>query len=145
MGRRTQHNHGGLLFFDPQADKNSEFDADRIEFSAGSNYSYFDAIGPHPGSDRRLKTDIVDLDPDLARKLRPVSFRFKDAEETHYGFIAQEVMESLPDTVTEGGNGYLTLAYLELIAPLYALVQEQEKRINQLEERLKALEEKTNG
>ena len=48
----------------------------------------------------------------------------------------------MPDTVQEGENGYLTLTYHELIAPLYALVQEQEDRIERLEARLKALEEK---
>ena len=34
-------------------------------------------------------------------------------------------------------DGYLTLTYHELIAPLYALVQEQEKRIETLEKQLK--------
>ena len=64
-------------------------------------------------------------------------FRFKDDDKIHYGFIAQDVQKIIPDAVTEDKNGYLSLNYQELIAPLYALVQEQEKRIETLEKQLK--------
>ena len=104
-----------------------------------------DANGVHDVSDLRLKTDIVDLTPDLAKQLRPVQFRFKIDDKTRYGFIAQDVQKVLPDAVSKSKNGYLMLNYTEIIAPLTALVQQQEERITQLEARLKALEDQING
>ena len=61
-------------------------------------------------SDRRLKTDIRPLEGALAKvlKLNGVSFRWKD--ETNHrpgnkvGFIAQEVLEVLPEVVSGGGK-----------------------------------------
>lgn len=93
-----------------------------------------------PGSDRRLKTDIEDLSPSLAKSLRPVSFKFINEGKTRYGFIAQEVQEIMPSIVTKRDNGYLGLSYFDLIAPLYALVQQQQKTIEDLELRLSKLE-----
>ena len=91
-------------------------------------------------SDRRLKEKIKDLSPDIAKKLKPVQFCFKGSDRIQYGFIAQDVQELIPEAVHEGRNGYLMLNHSEIIAPLCALVLEQEERINQLEKRLEALE-----
>ena len=93
-------------------------------------------------SDRRLKEKIKDLSPDIAKKLKPVQFCFKGSDRIQYGFIAQDVQELIPEAVHEGRNGYLMLNHSEIIAPLCALVLEQEERINQLEKRLEALEDK---
>lgn len=113
-----------------------------INMNDGVNIGTYTASGYYSGSDRRLKDDITDLSANLAKQLHPIKFRFKGREEIHYGFIAQEVRDVLPDAVHEAGNGTLLLNYQEIIAPLTALVQEQEDRINQLEARLKALEDK---
>jgi hypothetical protein len=107
-----------------------------------SIYTTVDPDGVHHVSDRRIKENIVEIKPELARKLRPVQFQFKGKDAICYGFIAQEVEKVIPSAVSEGKNGYLQLNYQEFIAPIYALVQDQEKRITQLEERLKALEDK---
>ena len=72
--------------------------------------------------------------------MMPVQFRFKGGNKLHYGFIAQDVQKVIPDTVQEDEDGYLSLTYHELIAPLYALVQEQEDRISRLEVRIEQLE-----
>lgn len=111
-------------------------------FKSGTSEAYMNATGVHTSSDIRLKEDITKIDPETAKHLMPVQFRFKGDDKLHYGFIAQDVQKVIPDVVDESTDGYLTLTYNELIAPLYALVQEQEDRINQLEIRLKALEEK---
>lgn len=108
----------------------------------GQGSCTFDYTGYHPSSDIRLKEDITAIDPETAKHLLPVKFRFKGDDKLHYGFIAQDVQKVMPDVVDESTDGYLTLTYHELIAPLYALVHEQEDRINQLEARLKALEDK---
>jgi hypothetical protein len=65
--------------------------------------------GPLMGkSDRRLKTDITDLDVGLDElvQLRPVSWKWKDLKETapRIGFVAQEVQEILPQLVVNIGN-----------------------------------------
>lgn len=103
-------------------------------------YTDYDATGYHPSSDRRLKEDITELGPEAAKQLIPVRFRYKGDDKLHYGFIAQDVQRIIPDVVQESENGYLTLTYHELIAPLYALVQEQEGRISRLEARIEQLE-----
>jgi hypothetical protein len=115
-----------------------------ISVYRGSTYYKITPDGPSSGSDRRIKRNIAEIGADIAKRLRPVSFNYvgDDTQKVHYGFIAQEVEPVLPSTVSEGKDGYLSLNYQELIAPLYALVQEQERRITQLEARLKALEDK---
>ena len=110
---------------------------EKIRIKAFGPYTDYDASGYHPSSDRRLKEDITELGPEAAKQLIPVRFRYKGDDKLHYGFIAQDVQKVMPDTVQENEDGYLTLTYHELIAPLYALVQEQEKRIETLEKQLK--------
>ncbi len=105
-----------------------------------SRSATLDKTGVHTSSDIRLKEDITKIDPETAKHLLPVKFRFKGDDKIHYGFIAQDVQKVIPDVVQESEDGYLTLTYHELIAPLYALVQEQEDRINRLEARIEQLE-----
>lgn len=106
-------------------------------------YAILTPTGVQTFSDARLKKDVKDINPEIAKRLRPVQYRFKKSEDIEYGFIAQEVQEIIPAAVNKSvDNEYLMLNYQELIAPLYALVQEQEDRIDRLEARLKELEEK---
>lgn len=116
-----------------------------IMLSASGRTGYYDALGYSGPSDIRLKDDIADLDPALAKRLRPVQFRFKDDDVIRYGFIAQEVQDILPGAVKEDKEGYLGLCYQEIIAPLTALVLEQEKRILELEKTVSELKENPNG
>lgn len=97
-------------------------------------------------SDRRAKTEIESLDSQKATEfinsLNPVSYRFKhdDTGEIHHGFIAQEVDEIAGKwnvvNKPKDDNFMMSLRYTEIIADLVATVQEQEKRIQQLERRL---------
>ena len=114
-------------------------------------------------SDRKLKEDIASIDKakDFILSLNPVSYKRKGGKRTHMGFVAQEVAqaakenqmgdlslyqasvvhedgtETYYDTETPDENLSWGLTYSELIAPLVALVQEQEKRISALEKKLK--------
>lgn len=114
-------------------------------------------------SDRKLKEDIASIDKakDFILSLNPVSYKRKGGKRIHMGFIAQEVAqaaqesqmgdlslyqasvvhedgtETYYDAETPDENLSWGLTYSELIAPLVALVQEQEKRIAALEEKLK--------
>lgn len=104
-------------------------------------YSALTFEGVTQGSDARFKENITTCDPNLARELRPVSYNFiGDPSNTHCGFIAQDVREVIPAAVQENSDGYLGLNYTELIAPILALVQEQEKRIEELERKVREFE-----
>lgn len=90
-------------------------------------------------SDRRLKTHVSYLGEDAVdfiKKLKPAHF-IKD-EENHVGFYAQDVAEADKwGCMTGEMNGYMTLGYTELIAPLVSYCQRLESRIIQLESKLK--------
>lgn len=104
-----------------------------------------------PFSDRRVKHDIKELSLDDSRRfvmgLRPVSFQYDSEIEiettTHHGMIAQEVDEVVQDdwgVVSGKGGSTLGLRYTEIIADLVKVVQDQERRITELEEKLKEKE-----
>lgn len=87
------------------------------------------------GSDRRLKEHISYLGDEAVKfidGLKPAHY-IKDGEK-HVGFYAQDV-----EAVDEWGcmtgemNGYMTLGYMELLAPMVAYIQRLEKRIEELE------------
>ena len=54
-------------------------------------------------SDRRIKANITDISGsslDLLRKINPKEFTFIDTKEPRYGFIAQEVRQHMPRSIT---------------------------------------------
>ena len=118
-------------------------------------------------SDRRLKSDInkSELGLGFIKKLNPVSYvRLNDsAKKIEYGFIAQEVEETLKSLdisnagmVSKDDQGMYSVRYNDLFAPMVKALQEQQGvieadrlRINaleninkRLEARLKAIEDK---
>ena len=115
------------------------------------------------GSDRRIKQEIKEIDAEESKRiimgLKPVSFRFIksdlrfDDRQSHHGFIAQDVKEVIGDSDwavwdivdNEPVEDLQTVRKDELIADLVKVVQDQEKRINDLESRLAKLEELING
>jgi hypothetical protein len=109
-------------------------------------------------SDGRLKQNVTGLPYGLdgVRRLRPVAFTWKDSadDRQHYGLIAQEVREVLPEIVTggDGDNDILGMNYSELVPVLVKAVQEQQEEIDSqaaqiaaLEARLTALESAQGG
>lgn len=86
-------------------------------------------------SDKRLKEHKSYLDDDAAefiRQLKPAHY-IKDGE-SHVGFYAQDVQAiDKWECMTGEMNGYLTLGYTEIIAPLVTYCQKLEKRIVELE------------
>lgn len=99
-------------------------------------------------SDTRLKRDIAPLEDErglsLVRKLTPVSFYWKDArvygatDIQQYGFIAQDVLHTVPELVEKAGpteltpDGTYAFNYLGLIAPLVKAVQELDENLSVL-------------
>lgn len=99
-------------------------------------------------SSRRFKEDIADLGAagDAVLKLRPVQFRYTTAyadgsKPLHYGLIAEEVAEVLPELAARGADGTIeTVHYETLPTLLLAQVQRLERERVQMAERLAALE-----
>jgi hypothetical protein len=106
------------------------------------------ATGFNTTSDVNTKTNIRDLDigycQDLVKKIKPVSYSFKnDTSTKRFGFIAQEIEKAL-DGERLGlhyrdpeGKHPQAVGYQELIAPLI-------KIINNLMDRVEILEKKNN-
>lgn len=89
-------------------------------------------------SDRRLKEDIVTLKnaPAILNKLRPVRFNWIKNGQADIGFIAQEVEKQVPEITSQDTSGIKRVDYAKLIPILVGTIQEQQKRIEQLEKKL---------
>lgn len=88
-------------------------------------------------SDERLKKDILPLNRqwDIVKNITPVTYTMKESNQKSLGFIAQNVQINVPELVREGENGFLSLAYPNMVAILWETVQELQKRIEELEAR----------
>lgn len=95
-------------------------------------------------SSRRYKQDIVDMGSTTERlfDLRPVTFHYKAHPDgpIHFGLIAEEVDEVMPELVVRGKDGQVeTVAYQELAPMLLNELQKQRKRLDRLEAELTEL------
>jgi len=102
-------------------------------------------------SDRRLKTDILTIVRpfDKINNLRGVTFKWKDTGKSDYGFIAQEIQQELPNSVSKDKSGYYRVQYYEtvplLLEGIKVLKQENillRNKLNELSSRLKVIEGK---
>ncbi|HEX9984376.1 MAG TPA: tail fiber domain-containing protein [Thermoanaerobaculia bacterium] len=90
-------------------------------------------------SSRTYKENIQDVDAsaalDTLAALRPVTYNYKkDPEEQYVGFIAEDVPELVATKERKG------MAPMDVVAVLTKVVQEQQKTIDQLNDRLSQLE-----
>jgi hypothetical protein len=83
-------------------------------------------------SDRRLKQDIVDAEPMLARLMQlPFRrFRWKDAPDIRpeFGVIAQEVESLFPDLIGKSPDGMMTVGYTTFATIACKALQEYKTR-----------------
>ena len=94
-------------------------------------------------SDRRLKHDVHAAEANLAAalKLQPVTFRWNLDDREDLGLIAQDVREVLPHLVTgDESKENLTVNYSQLSVVAIGAIQEQQQKIETLEQRLRDLE-----
>ena len=92
-------------------------------------------------SDERIKNTIEEIDDacKLLKSLRPVTFYYNEdfsssPERMHYGFIAQEYQQVMPDqTYYDESIDKLCIDTNELIAVLVSAIQQLEARIQLLE------------
>ena len=103
----------------------------------------------YDGSDERIKKNIREITGEEAKEFvlgcTPVAFEYSEQgfpDGVHHGLIAQDVQKHVKDWDVVGGSedSVLSLHYVEMIADLIKVVQDQEKRITELEEKLKEKE-----
>ena len=121
--------------------------AAKAQAAASQSSSMMGGIGSIIGaglslfSDRDTKENIERLDDALAtlRQLKPVSFNYlpeysTSPERLHYGFIAQDYKEVMPDaTYYDESTKKLCIDPVELIGLLVRSVQQLESRVQYLE------------
>ena len=96
-------------------------------------------------SDRSLKTNITDLDPQTALndilQLQGVSFDWKATGRPDIGVIAQDVQKVFPQLVsTDPKTGLESVEYGNLVAPLIEAVKAQQAEIDSLKAQVQTLE-----
>ena len=95
----------------------------------------------YQASARKFKKNIVDLNRsyiDRLYNLRPVSFDWKKSGLPGYGMIAEEAAEVMPEIVSFGKDGDPeTVSYHQLVPFLLKALQDQQARIEQLEDKLR--------
>lgn len=91
-------------------------------------------------SSQRWKTKVQTIEQpmDKVRQLRGVTFEWKEQDERDMGLIAEEVVKVIPEVVhmDENGEDANGVAYERLVALLIEAVKEQDRKIQELEERL---------
>ena len=99
-------------------------------------------------SDLRLKTEIKSIDSATNKlmAMNPVSHKWKadpEADAVH-GFIAQEMMEIVPEAVSGDpeGEDMMSMDYGRITPVIVAALQEANKKIMELENRINELEGK---
>jgi len=96
-------------------------------------------------SDIYLKDNITEIDHTLSNKLmnlKPKEFTFKSdkTNKIHYGFIAQEFEKEYPELVSIKPDTNIknlkSINYLEIVPLLVNKIQEMQKEINELKEKI---------
>jgi hypothetical protein len=102
-----------------------------------------EAYGTYNASDARLKKDVYNVSGglDLVRKMRPVYFNWININNgQHVGYIAQEMMEVLPQVVKEKTDGYLAIDYGSIIPILNSSINELDSMLIDANNRISELE-----
>ena len=86
-------------------------------------------------SDERLKENIETLEngTELLKAMRAVTYNWKADGNSDTGFIAQEMNEVMPQAVSEGDDGMLSMDYGRITPIIVAALQDALKRIDELE------------
>ncbi|MNK88277.1 hypothetical protein D3C87_1082340 [compost metagenome] len=92
-----------------------------------------------PFSDARLKADIAPIDNSMGRilALKGVHYKWKDGSGEEVGLLAEDVREQFPELVHER-DGYLTVDYQKLVAPMIETIRNLNERVKMLEAQARA-------
>lgn len=144
-----------------------QYDANNTSYyldpSSNSAFNRIYAREYHCSSDIRLKEKIVPLNSALNKvsQLEGVSFNWRDKNigtDREIGLIAQEVEKVFPEVVSTDEEGYKSVQYANLVAPIINAIKEldkkiedlfnkyydQQKEIDSLKQRMELLENKLN-
>lgn len=103
---------------------------------AGSSYL-------NTSSDINLKDNLQEIENsiDKINKITPKYFTWNNLSQNKgvrdIGVIAQNIQEVLPEAVSEGSDGYLTVGYHKIIPLLIQAIQDQQKEIELLKDKVK--------
>lgn len=87
-------------------------------------------------SDQRLKSSIETIPDALAKvaKMRGVNFTMKDTGARSTGVIAQELQAVIPEAVHTNDDGYLSVAYGNLVGVLIQAINELSEEVEHLKQ-----------
>ncbi len=111
------------------------------------------ALSPIASSDRRLKTNIENLNSKVALdkilrlqgvrfnwNIEKYPFRLGFDEKPEIGFVAQDVLEIVPEVVDKAPDGYYTLDYEKLTALTVEAIKELWQEITGIKAKVKEIE-----
>lgn len=132
-GRITNNENGPIIFYINGADRANIDPAGNVTALAYLNTS-----------DERLKKNISPLEEGyaMARALQGVSFNWIETGKKDIGLIAQQVEAVAPALVSTDAKGMKSVKYANVVAILIEAFKAQDKKIEDLSERLQALEER---
>jgi hypothetical protein len=94
-------------------------------------------------SDGRIKENVITIDNALQKitNLRGVYYNRTDSDDkrTKIGVIAQEILEVLPEVVSQDNAGMYNVSYGNITAVLIEAIKEQQEQINELKELVQKL------
>jgi hypothetical protein len=127
-GVSSMHGETGLVYLDLGAADFKIRDNSTERFTFSRSTGDFTAVGDVAAySDERLKYDVRKIEKalDKIKKLNGVTFyKYTDPQNRSTGLIAQEVEKVLPEAVRYDENGFLTVAYGNLIGLLVEAIKE---------------------
>ena len=99
------------------------------------------ATAYNTSSDARLKDVTGEARGlEVINALNPVAFNWKANNAEDEGLLAQEVMEIVPNAVSQSEDEYYQMDYSKLVTPLIKALQEADDNIEELEARITTLE-----
>jgi predicted ribosome quality control (RQC) complex YloA/Tae2 family protein len=116
-------------------------------YANGTQIGWVDASGFRNGSDLRLKKDIRALESPLQRLLLLDGVSYSWINENFprkrvMGFISQDLAKVFPEVVDADENGYLSVNYSQLIAPMVEALKEEHEQKQKLENKVEKLQNK---
>ncbi|MEX0811717.1 MAG: tail fiber domain-containing protein [Chitinophagales bacterium] len=128
-----------------------------LYFNGGLRGNFDNTSGNYSASsDERLKMNIAALENknslEKLTRIEAKTYEYKsEPGKKYYGFIAQELMDVLPEVVTVNGNdggeteNLLTVSYSEFIPVLVSGIQEQQEIIQKQDESINELKAQVNS
>jgi len=165
---KTSDVPSNVSYSDGETSYSFVYAGESFSFGYGNMYVTRKKVQPVTSSDKRLKKNIWDMPVDMVKKfyakLRPVAYDFKiGSKGKHFGVLAQDIAENMKDTFDIDVNGQniiykrpadpeekkitgsdviYGMNYHELHAFHITMIQELMKKNEELEARIKKLEEK---